>query len=81
MVTDEDDNLSLIINTSADQMVFDTAQSSSSKKSKEYFYIFCNKLITKFARHIQLVHSDLTMVKCILKLPKGKYNSHFLAKR
>lgn len=42
-------------------------------KSKKYFCMFCHKLVTKFARHIETVHNTVKEVERILLLPKGEF--------
>lgn len=74
-VPEQANNQSFIINISADHMQIDNVQLSSNK-SKQYFCVFCNKLVTKFARHIQTVHHNETQIQHIFGLPKGKFISY-----
>lgn len=39
--------------------------------SKKLFCMFCNRFQSKFARHIEKVHSDKEEVKKFISLPKG----------
>lgn len=41
-------------------------------KCKKYFCKFCNKLICKFVRHLEVLHKEERKVRDILLLPKGK---------
>lgn len=43
--------------------------------NKKYFCMYCKKLQTKFARHLETVHKNETEVKKFILLPKGKYNN------
>lgn len=74
-VPEQANNQSFIINLSADHMQIDNVQLSSNK-SKQYFCVFCNKLVTKFARHIQTVHHNETHIQHIFGYPKGKFISY-----
>lgn len=42
-------------------------------KCKKYFCKFCNKLICKFVRHLEVMHKEEKVVHDFLLLPKGKY--------
>lgn len=42
--------------------------------NKKYFCMYCKKLQTKFARHLEIVHKNEEDVKKFILLPKGKYN-------
>lgn len=37
--------------------------------------MYCKKLQTKFARHLETVHKNEAEVKKFILLPKGKYNN------
>lgn len=43
--------------------------------NKKYFCMYCKKLQTKFARHLETVHKNETEVKKFILLPKGKYKN------
>lgn len=43
--------------------------------NKKYFCKYCNKLQTKFARHLETVHKNEAEVKKFSLLPRGKYNN------
>lgn len=51
---------------------------SQKKGSKKYFCIYCKKLQTKFARHLETVHKDEADVKKFLLLPKGKISNKII---
>lgn len=69
--TSDDKKLSDIPNLSSEVFV-DNIPTSSQIKSKQYFCIYCQKLITKFARHLQDVHKEERKVREFMILPKGK---------
>lgn len=49
---------------------------SSGSKSKKYFCLFCEKLISNYGRHV-LTHKDIPEIQEIMNLPKGNKVSHF----
>lgn len=44
-------------------------------KCKKYFCKFCNKLICKFVRHLEVLHKEEKEVSEFLLLPKGELHS------
>lgn len=61
-------------------MNIEKIQRSNAGHSKQYFCLFCSKLVTKFARHVQTVHCKEKDVEHILSLPKGNFDQfmHFV---
>ncbi|XP_067205092.1 uncharacterized protein DDB_G0281497-like [Linepithema humile] len=53
---------------------------NSQKKgaNKKYFCMYCKKLQTKFARHLETVRKNEAEVKKFILLPKGKYNNLYI---
>ncbi|XP_046616551.1 uncharacterized protein LOC124303421 [Neodiprion virginianus] len=45
--------------------------SSTSTSTKKYFCLYCHKMQTKLARHLETVHSNEADVKKFIGLPKG----------
>ncbi|XP_015604309.1 uncharacterized protein LOC107272075 [Cephus cinctus] len=45
----------------------------SSQRSKRYFCCYCKKTQTKFARHLELIHSQEQEVQCFLQLPVNDF--------
>lgn len=47
--------------------------------NKKYFCMYCKKLQTKFARHLETVHKNEAEVKKFILLPKGRYNNMYMS--
>lgn len=50
-------------------------QTQKKGANKKYFCVYCKKLQSKFARHLETVHKNEAEVKKFTLLPKGKYNN------
>jgi len=54
------------------------SKSQKRETNKKYFCMYCNKLQTKFARHLETVHKNEAEVKKFILLPKSKYNNLYI---
>lgn len=59
---------------SCDDINLIVPKSQEKGANKKYFCMYCKKLQTKFARHLETVHKNEVEVKKFILLPKGKYN-------
>lgn len=56
----------------SDNLNIGSVEQSHCGKTKKYFCMYCHKLVTKFARHIEAVHKTEKDIQHILLLAKGK---------